>query len=95
MVVSVEYLDAIAKITKKHGEKVELEENAIVADLLNKLIGLYGSSFKERIFPQGGTSVGIHIAVLVKGTEFRLLDGLDTRLNDGDNVMMATIVMGG
>lgn len=80
---------------QKNDEKIEVEEKANVGDLVSKLIGLYGSSFKEIIFPQRSDNVGAYIAIAVKGTEFCLLNGLDSPLNDGDTIMMATIVMGG
>jgi molybdopterin converting factor small subunit len=95
MIVNVEYLTTIREITKKHVEKIELEEKATVGDLVSKLIGLYGSSFKEIIFPQGSEKVGVHLAILVEGKDFRLLDDLNTRLNDGNTLMVATIAMGG
>jgi len=95
MVVNVEYLTAIGEITRKRSETIDLEENATVGDLINKLADLYGSRFREIVFPQAPDKVGAFISIMVKGTDFRFLSELDTRLNDGDSVLMTTIVMGG
>jgi molybdopterin converting factor small subunit len=95
MVVTVQYLTAFDEITRKSGEKVELQEKSSVRDLINKLVDLYGTRFREIIFPQAPDKVGALISIMVKGTDVRLLSELNTRLNDGDSVMMAIIVMGG
>ena len=94
MVVNVEYITSVREVTKKQAEKIELEDYSTARDLIEKLIANYGPKFKETIFPAGGNKVGVYIAILAK-EGFLALDGLDANLNDGDTVLIGTLLMGG
>ncbi len=67
--------------------EVELEEGATVRDLIEKLDSEVYRGFKELILEDGRLRHPVEIAV--NGRRIDFLDGLDTRLRDGDRVLFS------
>lgn len=76
------------------GEKETSVEASNVREALNALASRYGRKFKERIFKEDGGVRGV-IAVYVNGKDIRLLNGLETKLDDGDELAVLPTVAGG
>jgi molybdopterin synthase sulfur carrier subunit len=70
---------------------LELPEGSTIKDLLEKLREQYGSNLDVSGFVDENPSVKI----LVNGREITYLDGLGTRLRDGDSIAFIPPVAGG
>jgi len=93
--VKVQYLGYIKNMLRKGEDEFELREGAFLSDLLNKLAGIHGEAFRKEVFEFGLEDVKIGFVVTVNGVLMGQLRGVDTRLNDGDNVILMTLMSGG
>ena len=73
---------------------VELEEGATLGDLIEKLIREIGPHLREAIFSDDG-SLHPFLKILVNGRDVEFLEGLGTRLSDGDEVAIVPPAGGG
>jgi len=95
MKVKVHYLGFIKKLINQSEDELELEEGASLSDLLNKLAGMYGRPFKKDVYEPGLKDMKMGFVVTVNGILMGQLQGVDTRLNEGDNVILMSLMSGG
>ena len=96
MKVTVEYLGHIRNIIgSKRTEEIEIENNSSVADLLVVLSKKYGTPFKKAIYESGGSDVKSNFMATVNGYLLNQLKGVETKLKDGDRVILMPVVSGG
>ncbi|MBE0512871.1 MoaD/ThiS family protein [Candidatus Bathyarchaeota archaeon] len=95
MKVRVRYLGYIKNMLKKSEDELELIEGASLSDLLNKLAGIHGEAFRKEVYEIGLKDVKTGFVVTVDGVLLGQLRGVDTRLNEGDNVILMTLMSGG
>lgn len=95
MRVKVLYLGFIRNLIKKSEDEFELGEGASLSDVLNKISGLYGKPFKKEFYEPGLTDVKMGFVVTVNGVLMGQLHGVDTRLSDGDNIILMSLMSGG
>jgi molybdopterin synthase sulfur carrier subunit len=94
MEVTVRYFTVLRKITRKRHENLEMKPNSTVEDMLMILTRKYGESF-ERYVSSGRGKKGLQLVFLLNGRDVRNLDGLKTRLNNGDTVAVMPPIAGG
>jgi sulfur-carrier protein len=68
-------------------------EGATVGEALEALYGSYGE-LRERISDENG-GLRRFVNVYLKGEDIRFLDGLETKVSDGDEVTILPAVAGG
>jgi molybdopterin converting factor small subunit len=93
--VKVRYLGYIGNMLRKREDKFELSEDASLSELLNKLAGIYGEAFRREVFEPGLKDVKTGFVVTVNGILMGQLRGVDTKLSEGDNVILMTLMSGG
>jgi len=93
--IKVQYLGYIRNMLRRGEDEFELGEDALLSDLLNKLAGIYGEAFRKEVFETGLRDVKTGFVVTVNGILMGQLRGVDTRLSDGDNVILMTLMSGG
>ena len=71
----------------KREEHIELDENASLTDLLNKLAGINGAAFKKEVYEPGIKDIKTGFSVTINGVFIGQVGGLDAKLADGDNVI--------
>ena len=79
----------------KREEEFELGEDTSLSDLLDKLAGIYDKAFKEEVFEPGLKDVKTGFVVTVNGVLMGQLSGVETKLNNGDNIVLMTLMSGG
>jgi len=95
MKVKVQYLGFIKNLIKRSEDEFELEEGALLSELLNKIAGIYGKAFKKEVYEHGLKDVKMGFVVTVNGVLMGQLQGVDTRLNNGDNIILMSLMSGG
>ena len=95
MNVRVQYFGYIKNLVNKKEEQYELEDGAVLSDLLNKLAGVHGATFRKDVYEPGLSDLKIGFSAAVNGVFIGQLGGLDAKLADGDNVMLMSLVTGG
>jgi molybdopterin converting factor small subunit len=95
MKVKVQYLGFIKNLIKKREDEFELQEGAFLSQLLNKIAGIYGKPFQKEVYEPGLKDVKMGFVVTVNGVLIGQLKGVDTKLNNGDNVILMSLMSGG
>jgi molybdopterin converting factor small subunit len=95
MRVKVEYLGFIKNMLNKRVEELELSESITLQELLGKLSDQYGVPFKKEVFERGLTDVKTGFVVTVNGVLIGQLEGMETRLRNGDHVILMSLMSGG
>ena len=79
----------------KREEHFELDDNAHLSDLLNKLAGIHGAAFRKEVYEPGLNDVKTGFSVTINGIFIGQLGGLGAKLTEGDNVMLMSLMSGG
>ena len=96
MKVKVEYLGHIKNMLgSRREEEVEVEDNSSIRDLLVLLSEKHGESFKKAVYEAGGKDIKSNFIATVNGYLLNQLNGVETRLKNGDHVVLMPIVSGG
>ncbi len=94
--VTVEYLGYIKQtLGVEHQEQLELEEGAVLRDLLNLLAKKHGEAFKKDVYEPGSVDLRPHHILSVNGILINQLNGVETELKDGDRLVLMPVVTGG
>jgi MoaD family protein len=88
---------AFAGIKDVLGSEVELEihEDMTVGDLLDELIKKYGDTFKRQIFNPETGKLQSYVRILLNGRDIDFLNGLETKLSNGDVLALFPPIAGG
>lgn len=95
MKVKVHYLGFIRKLINQSEDEFELEEDASLSELLNKIAGIYGKPFKKEVYEPGLNDMKMGFVVTVNGILMGQLNAMETELNEGDNVILMSLMSGG
>jgi molybdopterin synthase sulfur carrier subunit len=95
--ITVEYLGYIKQTLKiTQPEIIELKSEATTRDLLVLLASKFGDAFKKAVYdPKDNNALKPYHILAVNGLMINLLNGLDTKLKDGDRVSVMPVVTGG
>jgi len=89
--VKVTLFGALAKTA---GEKAVEIEASTLRDAIDRLVVKYEEKFKNRIYDEKG-KVRRFVNIYINGKDVRFLNSLETKLNDGDNILIIPAVGGG
>ena len=95
MKIKVEYLGFVKNMLNKRVEEFELGEGTTLQELLGKLSNLYGAPFRKEVFEPGQKDVKFGFVVTVNGILMGQLDGVGTRLKNGDHIILMSLMSGG
>ena len=97
MKVSVRFFAALRELVGKKVEFLEFSgrEEATVEKVLNRLAELHGTEFVDYVFNGKTREIQGYLTLLVNGRSITTLDGLKTRLMNGDILAILPPVGGG
>ena len=93
--VRVQYFGYIKNLLNKKEEQFELDEGAFLSDLLNKIAWIHGAAFRKEVYEPGMKEVKMGFSITVNGVLMEQVGGVNTRLSDGDNVILMSLMSGG
>ncbi|MEM2912216.1 MAG: MoaD/ThiS family protein [Candidatus Bathyarchaeia archaeon] len=94
--VKVEYIGHVRQIIhSSREEELEVSEGASLGDLLLMLSEKYGEPFKKAVYEPGGADLKPNFIITVNGYLLNQLNGIETKLRNGDHVILTSIVSGG
>jgi MoaD family protein len=94
--VTVDYLGYIKQtLGVGQTEQVELKDDASVCDLLFSLAEKHGEPFKKAVYEPKDLDLKPHHILSVNGLLLNQLNGIKTKLKDGDRVVLMPVVTGG
>jgi MoaD family protein len=94
MNVEVKFFTSLREITGKKVEQIQLQNQITVDELVTMLSNRYGKKFREYIYNKKG-EVQPFLSFLVNGKNVNTMQGLDTKLENGDIVAILPPVGGG
>jgi len=92
--VKVKFFTTLREITGKREEQIELTRSVTVETLLGQLAKAYGKDFQDYVYDELGNVRG-HLQLLVNGNSITALQGLKTKLREGDQLAILPPVGGG
>lgn len=96
MKVKVEYVGHVRNVIgSRREEEVKIKDKASIVDLLTTLSEKYGEPFKKAVYEESGTDVKSNYIITVNGYLLNQLNGIQTKLKNGDHVKLLPIVSGG
>ena len=96
MIIKVQYLGHIQHIIKsKREEEISIEEGSSVKDLLFLLSEKYGLLFEDAIYQKGEADLKSNYMAAINCYLLNQLDGINTKLKNGDNLSLMPVVSGG
>ena len=90
--IEIKFLTRFLEITGERTTQIDDVNN--ISDLIGMLIKKYGEEFKEILWDDKG-NLRDYLKVMLNGEDVRDIDGLDTLLKDGDQVVMFQTIAGG
>jgi sulfur-carrier protein len=75
--------------------EIDLPQDSTVGDLLAYMKKRWGEKLKSRLFNPDDGEVLEHLRIMVNGQTIRYLKGMNTLLNEGDEVLIMPLVSGG
>jgi len=94
--VKVEYLGHIKNMLgSRREEELEIQDDSSIGDLLVLLSEKHGESFKKALYEAGGKDIKSNFIATVNGYLLNQLNGVETKLKNGDHVVLMPIVSGG
>ena len=93
--VKVRTILEFTRIFGKRQFEVSLADGSTVGYLLEELINTWGDELAARLFDPDRSKLLPHIGLMVNGRSIRLLENMETVLQDGDQVLILPPVGGG
>lgn len=94
MVVTVKLIGELRRISGKNQLSIKCEESTSLKDLFNT-IAQETPEFKTSLLSNQYDDSKTNALILVNGREISVLNGLETNLNDGDEIILIPVVHGG
>jgi molybdopterin synthase sulfur carrier subunit len=66
----------------------------ILGDIINQFMKEYGKKLRKSFVDPSG-NLESHVVILVNGRNYLFLDGLKTKLKDGDQIVISPPLIGG
>ena len=66
----------------------------ILGDVINQFMKEYGKKLRKSFVDPSG-NLESHVVILVNGRNYLFLDGLNTKLKDGDQIVLSPPLIGG
>ena len=89
MKIEVLFFAQLRELTGTRQTEVTLADGNRLADLIARLSEEYGDAFRREVSDIAG------LRIMVNGLENEVLDGMETRLKEGDTVVLLPPVAGG
>ena len=90
--IEIKFLTRFLEITGERKTQIDDVDN--VSGLMDILLQKYGAKFKDLLRDNKG-NLRDYLKIMINGEDIRDLDGLDTPLKDGDQVVMFQTIAGG
>ncbi len=95
MAVNVKFVGALRHVTGKPKLTIDYAVNFSVKDLIQKLVQDQPEIKASIVDQQADGVIKTNALILVNDREISVLNGLDTLLSDGDEVVFIPVVHGG
>jgi molybdopterin synthase sulfur carrier subunit len=93
--VRVHTILTLQEVIGRREVELDLPQGTTLKELLSHMVGVWGEKLSERLFKAGTEELLPRIRVMVNGRDVQFVQGLETVLQDGDQVHLFPPVSGG
>ena len=93
--VEVKFLGVFRQFSGRNRVLVKLEKHASVGKAIEKLIEAFSSEFKRTLVDPELEDPRPNALIVVNGKEISILHGLETKVEDGDEIVLVPVSHGG
>jgi molybdopterin converting factor small subunit len=93
--VKIHTTPVLKRIIGQREIEVSLPQGSTLETLLSWMVDTWGDKIASYLFHPAGASRHPHVRLMINGQDIGFLDGMDTVLQDGDEVIMIALVGGG
>lgn len=93
--VNIKLIGIFRELSKKNQFPMKLEEPAVVKKVIHKLTETFSPKFKQALIDPDLNDPRPNTLILVNGKEINVLDGLETKLNQDDEIAIIPVSHGG
>ena len=95
MRVKVHYLSLVKSFTKTSQDEFDLKEATPLSEVLQDISEKYGKVFTQEVYDPGRKEMKSTFVTMVNGVLMDQLQGINTPLKDGDNIIIMSLMTGG
>ena len=93
--IEVKFLGVFRQFSGRNHVLVKLKEPATVREVIQKLTESFSSEFKRALVDPELEDPRPNALILVNGKEISVLRGLETMVNDGEEIVLVPVSHGG
>jgi molybdopterin synthase sulfur carrier subunit len=93
--VEVKFLGVFRQFSGRNQIRVKLEKPATVREAIEKLTEAFSSEFRRMLVDPELKDPRPNALILVNGKEISVLKGLETEVEDGDEIVLVPVSHGG
>ena len=94
MAIIIKFIGALRNLSGKPQLAINCQEGMLLKELISQ-INQQTPQLEKSIVDQEGKGSTLNALILVNGKEISVLKGLETSLNDGDEIVFVPVVHGG
>jgi MoaD family protein len=95
MQIKVHYISLVKSYTNRSQDEINLPDGTALSGLLNKIAEAYGKEFQAEVYDPTKKEMKPTFVTMVNGILMDQLQGVNTPLKDGDNVILMALMTGG
>jgi len=95
MRLRIKYAGPVASMLGRREEVMDVDVELTLRELLERLVDIHGKSLRDEVFDNDGERIRDGALVVVNGVAVDRLEGLNTRLKEGDTVSLLPWFPGG
>jgi sulfur-carrier protein len=95
MKVTLHAILGLKQVVGQRLSEIDLPDGSTVEDFLATLQARWGDGLSGQLFDRAGGTVLPYVRILVNGQAIQFLQGMDTPLHEGDEVLILPPVSGG
>ena len=95
MKIKVHYLSLVKSFTKTSQEEFKIKEAATLSEVLHDVAEKYGNPFTQEVYDPEHKEMKSTFVAMVNGVLMDQLQGVNTPLKDGDNIIIMSLMTGG
>jgi len=93
--VKVQTILYLAKIVVAREIEISVPNNSTLQEILENMVDTYGDELASHLFQPKSTTLLPYLRLMVNGRDIAFLDGMNTLLKDGDEILILPPVSGG
>lgn len=94
MTLTLKFVGALRQDSGKETLTLEFKKNTTILDLVN-IVTLHSPKFRRNLLDEQLETPKPNALILVNGKEISVLEGLQTKVKDGDKLVFVPVIHGG